>query len=173
MAIVQRNLSPFRSRGRAPRRPLPNQNLPSGPAVTIQGGGDRWNTYQRIFNELRQGMKADILEQAGVTRGREMQRLISSGMSGSTVAGNVMSGIGRQAGRDIASMRGRIAGQAMRLTPGMMPEPEMDVAGARSLGRTMGMSQMGGNVPEWFQRMFAEMNRPQRPRKQRVTLSYR
>lgn len=128
---------------------------------------DPWAIYRKIFGELRRGAGTAIREQGASAKASAMQSLISRGLGGSTVRENIMTGIDRTVGLDLAKQNTQIAGQAMRMVPGMTPEPEMTPAGARSLGMTYGMARAGSNeVPAWFRKRFSgsRMNMPQRMR---------
>ena len=134
-------------------------------AITVRQNRNPWSLYKKIFGELRKGASGAIREQAEASKAQAMQSLMSRGLGGTTVRENVMTGINRQTGLDIANQRTQIAGQAMGMVPGMTPEPTMTESGARSLGMTYGMGQAGGKqMPAWFLKMFGgmrKMNMPQ------------
>ena len=130
----------------------------------IRSNRNPWSMYRKIFGELSKGAGGAIREQGEASKASAMQSLISRGLSGTTVRENIMTGIDRQTGKQIANQRTGLAGQAMSMVPGMMPEPTMTPGGARSLGMTYGMAQAGGKqVPDWFRKMFGgnRMNLPQ------------
>ena len=134
------------------------------PAVRIKKSRDPFSVYRRIFGQLRQGASSAIREQAESTEAGAMQSLMSRGLGGTTVRENIMTGINRQTGLDIAGQRSRLSAQAMGFVPGMTPEPSMTAAGARSLGTAAGMGQASGQqMPEWFRRIFGGMNRTNMP----------
>jgi len=130
----------------------------------VRSSRNPWAQYRKIFGELSKGAGGAIRQQAEASKASAMQSLMSRGLGGTTVRENIMTGIDRQAGLDIANQRTRLAGQAMGFVPGMTPEPTMTPEGARSLGMTYGMAQAGGKqVPDWFRKMFGgnRMNLPQ------------
>jgi len=139
------------------------------PVLTVRHRNNPWDTYRKIFGEMKRNAGTAIQEQAQIEKAEKSQSLISRGLYNTSVLDAMRHRVDRDAAIDLANQAQGMTGRAMGLVGTMTPEPAMTPRAAEQLGFALGMSgnkELG--VPDWFRKHFGRISRGLTPQSVRL-----